>query len=69
MTPQTFEGFNAVYKPVDGGPQRDLPAKRDGEAVITRWRPTAEELQALYNGGSVELKVYGGQPAVELGVV
>lgn len=69
MTPLKFDGFNAVYRPVDGGPQMDLPAKRDGDVVVTRWQPTHEELQVLYSGGAVELKVYGGQPAVEVGVV
>ena len=69
MTPTSFDGFNAIYKPHEGGPQRDLPAMRDGDVVVTRWLPTAAELQALYNGGAIELKIYGGQPPVELGVV
>jgi hypothetical protein len=69
MIPLKFDGFNAVYRPVEGGPQRDLPAKRDGNVVVTRWQPSYEELQVLYNGGCVELTVHGGQPVVELGVV
>lgn len=69
MIPLKFDGFNAVYKPTATGPQRNLPARRDGDVVVTRWQPTHEELQALYNGAAIELKIYGGQPAVEVGVV
>lgn len=69
MQPTTFDGFNAVYKPIKDGPQEDLPAKRDGKSVVTRWLPTHEEIQRLSRGGAIELTVHGGQPPVELRVV
>lgn len=69
MTPQKFDGFNAIYKGTAELPCEDLPAKRDGKTVITRWRPSAEEIQKMARGASVELTIFGGQPPVAMRVV
>ena len=69
MTPTKFDGFNAVYKGTAELPCEDLPAKRNGKTVVTRWLPTAEELQRMARGGVVELTIYGGQPPVAMRVV
>lgn len=36
---------------------------------LTRWKPTAEELQMLLQGGEVELACVGGQPACNVSAV
>jgi hypothetical protein len=69
MTPTTFDGFNALYKPMPDGPQADMPAKRDGKTVVTRWLPTHEEIQKMSRGGAVELTIYGGLPPLTMRVV
>ena len=69
MTPIKFDGFNALYKPTTDGPQVDMPAKRDGKIVVTRWLPSPDELQCLAHGGAVELTVFGGLPPVDIRVV
>lgn len=75
MTPQHFPGVTHVYKaPKDwdakaNGPCADLPVLRTDAFAISRWQPTYEELQALCDGGSVEIAIAGGQPAIAVGVV
>jgi hypothetical protein len=69
MTPTTFDGFNSIYKGTAEFPCEDLPAKRDGKTVVTRWLPSAEELQRMARGGAVELTIFGGQPPVAMRVV
>lgn len=75
MTPQHFDGVTAIYKaPPDWneakhGPCVDLPVQRTDEFAISRWRPTYEELQMLCNGGSVEIAIAGGQPAIVVSAV
>ncbi len=69
MTPTKFDGFNAVYRGTAELPCEDLPAKRTGGAVTTRWLPTAEEIQRMARGGAVELTIFGGQPPVAMRVV
>lgn len=75
MTPIHFDEINCIYKPPAdwdakaNGPCADLPVLRTDETVTSRWQPTYEELQTLCGGGSVELTVHGGQPAVALRVV
>lgn len=67
MTPVHFSEVNAIYK--GEGLVEDLPALRKDGNVISRWRPSYEELQTLCNGGAVEIAIAGGQPAIAVGVV
>lgn len=64
-----FEGMNAVY----GGPGfGNLPAKHTTDeatgrdAVVSVWKPSAEDLEILNNGGCVCLDILGGQPPVAM---
>lgn len=72
MTPVYFDDVTCVYKaPADWdssthGPCVDLPVQRTAEFAISRWQPSWEDLQILNNGGSVEVAVAGGQPAIAL---
>lgn len=68
MTPLKFDGFNRVYKKNELQPD-DIPAKREGSTVTSRWWPSNHELIALQEGGSIELTIHGGQPAVALRVI
>lgn len=75
MTPIHFPGETHIYKaPPDWdaathGPCADLPVLRTDDFAISRWRPTYEELQVLCNGGSVEIAIAGGQPAIVVSAV
>jgi hypothetical protein len=75
VTPQYFDGVTAIYKaPPDwdadaNGPCADLPVQRTADFAISRWRPSYEELQILCNGGSVEIAIAGGQPAIAVSAV
>ncbi|MGB3042426.1 MAG: hypothetical protein WBB98_04500 [Xanthobacteraceae bacterium] len=69
MQPTKFDGFNSLYRPTAEGLQEDLPAKRTDKTVVTRWLPTAEEIQRMSRGGAVELTIFGGQPPVAMRVV
>lgn len=64
MTPVDIPEKIVGYEPVlygAGQPEyRPLPALRTTDAegrVLTRWRPTAEELQALLTGDDIYLEV------------
>jgi len=47
-----------------------LPIHRQGQRMISVWKPSAEELALLNAGGGVELTVLGVQhPVVSLGAV
>lgn len=68
MTPIEFPEANTVYQGEGCG---DLPARlhndEDGvQWIISKWVPTADELQALINGAPVTLWVAGMQPPVSL---
>lgn len=75
MQPIHFDGITAIYKaPTDWnaskyGPCADLPVQRTDDFAISRWKPSYDELQTLCNGGSVEIAIAGGQPAIAVGVV
>lgn len=68
MIPIHFEGVTAIYKGNDLQPG-DLPVLRTSDTATSRWQPTHAEIQRLSRGGSVELVIHGGQPAVALRVV
>jgi hypothetical protein len=57
----TVEGYEAVIYGHSQAEYRPLPALRDVDTVegrvLTRWRPTAEELQKLLAGDDVYLEV------------
>jgi hypothetical protein len=69
MKPVKFVGANCSYTAPGC---EDLPTLRelDGERLsVTRvWKPSAEDLEVLNNGGCVCLNVLGGQPPVALWV-
>ena len=69
MKPVKFEGANCTYKAPGC---KDLPSLHvlDGEylSVTSVWKPSAEDLEVLNNGGCVCLNVLGGQPPVNLWV-
>lgn len=75
MQPIHFPGVTAIYKApedwneAEHGPCVDLPVQRTDEFAISRWQPSFAELQILNNGGSVEIAIAGGQPAIAVGVV
>jgi hypothetical protein len=75
MQPVHFDGVTAIYKaPPDWneathGPCVDLPVQRTADFAISRWQPSFSDLQILNNGGSVEIAIAGGQPAIAVGVV
>lgn len=73
MTPIHFPNVTHIYKaPIDWdaaqhGPCADLPVCRTDVFAISRWKPSYDELQLLCNGGSVEISIAGGQPAMAVG--
>lgn len=58
VAPKGFEGHHATLEFAVIGP-----------CCVSRWEPSATELVMLNAGGSVELWVMGGQPAVMLQAV
>lgn len=78
MNPTRHPSNNALFGAPSGWDHDALPcdalpitrAEVDGQAsLISFWRPTAEELEALFCGGLVVLHVLGhGHPVVALGV-
>jgi hypothetical protein len=55
------------------GPCRNLPVRVETRGIynehLSNWKPDAEELKLLNNGGVVELCCCGLQPPVSVGVV
>jgi len=78
MSPSKHPTNNALFGAPIGWNQDELPCDSlpitrtefDGAPVLVSfWRPTPEELEALFLGGLVMLHVYGnGHPVVALGV-
>lgn len=66
MLPLKIEGANCVMSGPEGSGIRDLHVLVDGNICFSRWEPTPEELGILMQGGSMELAVIDGQPAVSL---
>jgi hypothetical protein len=72
MTPVKFEGHDVVLKPPKDWDARkngeccELPIMVDRGCVISCWEPTDEERHAIANGANIYLRVFGGQPPVEL---
>lgn len=71
MIPTTFPQSNRVLTAPDGMPEcGDLPVWTDGGFCISRWLPTAEDLEAILNGRPIWLHVacatLGTQPPVAL---
>lgn len=75
MTPHYFEGANVIYKaPPDwdaakNGPCLDMHVQRTDDFAISRWWPSKGELDVLLAGGSVEVAIAGGQPAIAVRAV
>jgi hypothetical protein len=81
MRPVWVKDANKIYKPPRDwmeerdGKCGDLYVRRfqpDGAGPAyhySAWKPSADELQALIDGGVVELLIIGVQPAVALNVV
>lgn len=67
MIPMRIEGADLIMRG-NGPGVRDLHVKRIDDCCVSRWEPTPDELAVLNAGGSVELWVIGGQPAVALQV-
>lgn len=69
MKPVKFQGVNCTYKAPGC---EDLPSLHvlDGEhlSVTSVWKPSAEDMEVLNNGGCVCLNVLGGLPPVALWV-
>lgn len=67
MKPVKFEGTNCTYTAPGC---EDLPTLREFEderpTITSVWKPSAEDLEELNNGGCVCLTVLGGQPPVSL---
>ena len=62
-TPTTFPEANMTWK----GPTADigdLPAHRDGDLTISRWKLTDQEVEEVRETGTVWLHVWGVHPPV-----
>lgn len=70
MEPAGFEEANLTLGPPEGKTEDQVGSLRvysDGEHIISRWKPTGDELKALVNGGSLWLWVGGkAMPPVSL---
>jgi hypothetical protein len=73
MIPRRITGANVEMKPPAGWDQDAVncaslwvrASQHEGQLIVeSAWEPTAEELAMLNAGGSVVLKVFGGQPPV-----
>lgn len=80
MTPEKHPHFNTTARPPanwdDRGGLLRLPVLHAMQGhvhgmkvFLTRWKPSAEELQMLLQGGEVELACVGGQPACNVSAV
>jgi hypothetical protein len=72
MIPKRIDGGRMLRAPKDWNADRDGPCSQlavrvvDGNVCESLWEPTPAELAALNAGGSVLLRVVGGQPPVML---
>ena len=75
MIPIHFPEVTHIYKAppdwneAEHGQCADLPVQRTDEFAISRWRPNGDELQRLLAGGSIEVAIAGGQPAIAVRAV
>lgn len=49
-------------------PCDSLYVRREGDVVCSAWEPTPAEIETLIAGGSIVLRIVGGQPPVSLAV-
>jgi hypothetical protein len=75
MIPQYFHGAQRTLEAPQGwdhkvqGECGGLPVMRDGSALVSVWKPSAEELEMLNRGGGVVLSLLvSGHPVTAVGV-
>lgn len=66
MTPLRIRGANCVMRGDPAQDVADLHVVQAGGYCFSRWEPTPGELEILRQGGSVELRIMGGQPPVSI---
>lgn len=61
-----YLGAPKGWTPEISGHCGHLAVRQDGPAFESVWEPTPDEIEAIIQGGSVILRVFGGQPPVAL---